>query len=496
SEPGTWNWYSTDLLYPEIRQKELASLDSEQLTQIEEEIQNGDWLVLQGKVGDLFLNTVNIQISDPRSLFEPNIVFGPFAEEMPLYSFQVINGLTSKSIVRMDTTLEVNAKVFDLYRDSERYELIHIPDFQTYFRLLSYDSEGFYVQAAKKYPEQEWFYGLEYPSLHTGKDHLLKLTWGNMIAAPSSDIYSLEEFAEASSAPLEIWVEDEKLPIKKCVVVNSPKSGDADFALLEGDIQGQLQTLLQKQNVLPETSILIIGIQTEKDGQTLQLPTGFVIQVGQEKTAFAHELSIEEVAGMESLLKEEDPDLGIYRYEQIPLIELIAILTEHRTNRMELINVPKDIFLNVSFVGEGYSRVRAHEHLLNALKKKYRFRLEHQRLTKLHWKLQVVNPDRLEPNQMDPDAEAEKEARVFDPRGYHLLTGYSLKELALYIEDQYGELIETWPHSYGKQSFVFGLDFGDFSELQRQLENEFGLRLFESDRLFNGMRVRFMHDPS
>ncbi|MEO1714422.1 MAG: hypothetical protein AAFU60_13905, partial [Bacteroidota bacterium] len=97
---------------------------------------------------------------------------------------------------------------------------------------------------------------------------------------------------------------------------------------------------------------------------------------------------------------------------------------------------------------------------------------------------------------LDPTTEVEEQVRVFDPKGYHLLTGFDLKELALYIEDQYGELVETWPHSYGKQPFVFGLDFGDFSELQRQLENEFGLRLFESDRLFNGMRVRFIHDPS
>ncbi|MEO1713349.1 MAG: hypothetical protein AAFU60_08450, partial [Bacteroidota bacterium] len=51
SEPGTWNWYSTDHLYPEIRQKTQANIDSEQMAQIDREVQNGDWLVLQGKVG-------------------------------------------------------------------------------------------------------------------------------------------------------------------------------------------------------------------------------------------------------------------------------------------------------------------------------------------------------------------------------------------------------------------------------------------------------------
>lgn len=496
SEPGTWTWSSRENQILDIRQKNQAVIGNKDLEQIRDDLQNGDWLVLRGRAGNLYLNTVNIQISDPHSLFQPTISFHPLQEEMPLYDFQVISGVGGKSTLRLDTTLASNEKVLNLYRDPERYDIIHIPGFKTYRRLLTYDSEGFYIQAAKKYPLEEWFYEMRIPTLHTKMDHLYKLVWGDLMAAPSSNIYSYEEFQESTASDLQVFLAGEELPIKKCVVVVSPKLGDPDFAILEGNISEELRQLLAKKPIAPETSLLFSSMVTEKDGQSYMLPTGFVIQVGQERQTFSYQLQMEEVVANGPFTQHEDPGEGTYNYQGIDLPNLIAILTEHRTSRMEFIDLPPDVRLSVHFSGAGFSQSRAYEHMLNALQKKYHFRLERNELNRSHWKLQVVDPDRLEPNMLEPGVEVFERVRVFEEKGYHLLTDFSLRELAGYIEDQYGEIIEPWPHSYGKKGFVFGLDFGDFSEFQRQLENEFGLRLFESQRLFSGMVVRFMHDPS
>ena len=241
--------------------------------QISDMLNQGDAITIYGKAGDISLNAVSIRIYNPNSLYEPKVWFSSWKKPEETYEFQVISREGFKTKLRIDTTNQEVKHVLDLYDDPERYDIIHIPGFQTFRRLVHSDAQSYDIQAVKKYPDRDWFYRDQLPENLDYVNHLVQLRWGELFAMPNSEIYSPEEFLENIDQPIELWFDKKQVKIKRLAVAIIPKEGDPDFLLLDELAIQQFGKMEAIRNLEPATSLFISGMTFEdEDGKELRFP--------------------------------------------------------------------------------------------------------------------------------------------------------------------------------------------------------------------------------
>jgi hypothetical protein len=240
----------------------------------------------------------------------------------------------------------------------------------------------------------------------------------------------------------------------------------------------------------PETSVVLDGIILEsREGASLLFPSGFVFQVGKATQNHQRRVKIEESDQEGPPLMETTEDL--VRFQHYPLTDLIAELTYTRVNRIEFKGLKADPVLSVELSASEYTPERAYEILLNTLQKKYRFSTHWKRINRDHWKMQIANTTKLEAALHDGENPVVEKIQVFDPDGFHLLTGVTLEELNAFLETRYGVIFDMFPNAYTEETFIFGLDFSSFEQIRKQLLDEYGLQIADANWLYDGLEVRF-----
>ena len=116
-----------------------------------------------------------------------------------------------------------------------------------------------------------------------------------------------------------------------------------------------------------------------------------------------------------------------------------------KINRIEFEGLQKDPFLNITFEGDGYDEVDAKRMILSALQKKFHFSSYREGLHIDHFRIQVMDEPKLEAAQITDEIEESDRIKVFDQKGFHLLNGFTIPELADYLEDELDILITGFP---------------------------------------------------
>ena len=265
-----------------------------------------------------------------------------------------------------------------MYEDTSRFEIIHVPGFQTKKRLVNYYDEGPLMVAARNADPDVWFYMDRLPEFHPEIGTKVAMQWGPLYAKPESEVYTFEEFQEALSADIELFFDTTRQDLQKMLLLVYPEKEDP-FVRVYVPEKHSLKTLLKE--VQPRSSIIIGGMLLKGEGNREHFyAPDFVFHIGDAQENIAWEIQVQELENVEDRSPEKLVTEDFYQFDQYPLTELIAELSGQRINRIEFEDMPANPILKVEMKAPGLSSELAYVFIMNELQKEYRFTIERKRL--------------------------------------------------------------------------------------------------------------------
>ncbi len=134
-------------------------------------------------------------------------------------NYQIIYRKAEKGLVKLDTSLATNHKTLEVFSQSNNYEILHIPDFTTEYRVI--DMSDTYRKIAASYisdpiiEELDILYLEEYDKirLKTEEEEEFTFQWGSMIYIENGASYSRKEFLRSSKVNPKLIGDERSLQI-------------------------------------------------------------------------------------------------------------------------------------------------------------------------------------------------------------------------------------------------------------------------------------------
>lgn len=165
------------------------------------------------QVGISYIDTMDqenkyLYFSDVKIKDEATSYHAPYEVDLPPTSdtytnFQILHSPSDdKTYVKVDTTQFANKNIVKAYRNSQSYELVHVPNFKTKIRVN--DSREIPAGILTIDPEMELkFSALQISQLnehYTDSDRFIRMDWGRMVSMPGIGNFSINEFRRSSAA--------------------------------------------------------------------------------------------------------------------------------------------------------------------------------------------------------------------------------------------------------------------------------------------------------
>ncbi len=216
-------------------------------------------------------------------------------KEANLFNFQVIIPDEAKTILKIDTTLVANKSIVDMYRNPEKYDIIHIPNFKTATRSVVGNptnadpvfgkshrtiSSPFFKTSKETEVDDKL---LKLPEYVGYKPSELILKWGELTANPRSKNYDLKTFLENFNTGLQLNHLLDDLVIKQLRVVIAKK--DAPYLTFDNQLPNLKDLHKTLSNLSIESSIYFDKIIINKSGRDYYLPQHFLFAIGKKAIA-------------------------------------------------------------------------------------------------------------------------------------------------------------------------------------------------------------------
>ena len=195
--------------------------------------------------------------------------------KLELFNFQLLEPIKGATILRVDT--QQNKRIFNAYKSDQKTRIIHIPNFQTATRTVAESDEinlEKVFRQASSYPIGEALYFREYVDYQPTD---LKMIFGELVANPESQNYSLGHFQE-NKGKLILQHNKEILKIKSIRLTIFDKLGKPQSHFIKIFKKNKWQQYLS--NVSYENSIYFDKIMIEKNKQPHYLGQAFVFKIG------------------------------------------------------------------------------------------------------------------------------------------------------------------------------------------------------------------------
>lgn len=326
-----------------------GQLSADLISSLREKLQTGDelYLRLEAEAEKLQIQPVLFQIGEPaKRSWTPGWRKG-IQKGGEVYGFQIINEEGRQPVLRIDTTSEKTKHILSLYQDNKQYKIIHIPGFKTRKRLVT--------ERESLFPNKEIqltnYLGFDF-DLFTLSDYTdyigkkVELHWGDLIANPESENYSVAKFQTQLQNQPQLWIGNVRYPV-------------AGFHLLivgeqnkpQRYIASRIDTLaLQKVlfKLPPNTSVYFEHVIIEQEGQHFHFPGTFGFHLTAKE---AFDLQIEP-AGQAQEPKQVMDTIGEKTrlvFQAIDLKTIISELMNLPEGKLRFANFVDNPVLNISF---------------------------------------------------------------------------------------------------------------------------------------------------
>lgn len=466
-----------------------------------QQVKPGLVITIFARLDGININTINLQLGDPMGLYRPEFRIPPPGEEAPAYSFQLLDRDGFKSILKIDTCLLQNQRILDMYRDPERYVVQHIAGFSTNERFVRPDPEWIDALRSSGSEYHCTFYTDTLPEWYGHLGKTTQLRWGKMSAMPNSEVHSWEEFLENRDQGLQLWIDNTPVALHKATLYLIHEGQPLAFEVLDSSTLHCPEKLELWKQVRPKTTCYLEGlVLRDSTGQLHHAPLRFTFSIGPPIRDQGYQVKIahRSTPPAEAPMHELTENGFNFRHYPLPLLigQLLfgfeTLPDSYIEPRLEILGNPEPVWVDVSFEGPGISEGQAFDLALKALKKTFRFNTQPGRIQGDSWQLQISNFTRLQ-QASTPQYNPELERVRRYSNGVHELNGFTLPELAFYLEEQFQEHFEynLFYLSGNDERYRFALSFSSLEVLRQQLQEEYGLILNQSDYMMQGWSLRF-----
>lgn len=243
----------------------------------------GDEVVVFGDTEDIYLSRIRIHILDPRAGYEPVVNVPDIDHHVADFSFQIVGRAGKRTLVKVDSQHPNAWRILELYQDSERYEIVHIPGFRTNRRYVTENEALLSKISAAGFDLAAGLPDVNYLPEYQGYLNLpVHLLWGTLEAAPSSENYTVAQFADASGGELFLQVGEMRFVPEAFEIVIAGKGGVPFGFRADGLHYFSLRQAFSQ--IRPETSIYFDRIVIrDSDGALKLFPAAFAFHVGADK---------------------------------------------------------------------------------------------------------------------------------------------------------------------------------------------------------------------
>ncbi len=421
-----------------------------------------------------------VRVANPDPLYYPPVPLPKMPETDERWPFQIVALPGRKTIVRLDTA--VAPHLLDVYGDTSRYELYHVPGFRTSRRFVGEQEDLFAATriavGIPLHPEVDYLRLNEWPyTPHT----YVACCVGNLCAAPELSLirpeawYGQDWFVRVGARRLDI--------VQAQLIVLEAGKRPRQYWLCGEEAPATFARL--RQTLPPPASFYLQNLVVrEAEGQLWHLPHTFAFH-----TAAAGMWHAQLTAGIEPL-----PPLPL-RFDTAltysgTLRELLIRACQVPPNRLELPPALADTLLTCHLWLDEEAWPAHRRILLETLRKAGSLHIARQwRRADDHYALIADDPSLLR-RYAATDALQEERARAlalespyFEPVG-----PLTLSELGNLLEARFGIYVSTWRPPSGK--FWFALPLHDFQQTLTVLRQQYGLSLEQTSRPLQLVVVR------
>ncbi len=177
------------------------------------------YLTIESKDGDEAQGGVlSFEIAHEHSAFDPAESYYEnrkyLGAKMPS-KYQIVYRRNQRSLVKVDTENPDNEKIVRAFSDTLKYELMHIPNFSTDYRIIEYkdDFGSSNVKQVKSSPIIDELDVHALPEFVYDEDKMAIFHWGRMISLPKVGNFSIKEFHRSRKQQPYLKIGDEEYKV-------------------------------------------------------------------------------------------------------------------------------------------------------------------------------------------------------------------------------------------------------------------------------------------
>lgn len=451
-------------------------LNAEVIENIRASVEKGDKIVLHiGSVNkEVYVAGAEIKIKDPYQAYVPEKrVKWQRSNENP-FGFQVISQEGKESVLRIDTTAEATAKVYNLYKDRKDYKILHIPDFATQRRLVIDEDEIFSkydIRRTELFANDfdRWMLS-EFTDYYRRWVHL---DWGEMQAYANSENYSVATFLNNFKKELKLNVDKKTLPILGFdILIKAGEQPPIRFITNQLNIP-EIQSALAK--IPSRSSIYFTNLIVEDASKTKHFPLHFAFHIDDPLPFDLDVTELEATTQNADYTAEFSDSTYQISYKNYRLSDLVAHLVDMQPNEVFFNQFKRNPLVNVCFASKTLPLEYGKKAIQRALEKEYNIRFNWSWYD--YYELTAVAPELLDGYRQSADPD---DARQF---------AYDLDNDTKVAELQYANLYQMAWRVGGEfriaivnntdieGTYQMTLDMQSVDDLQRNLFEQYGLEL-------------------
>jgi len=206
-------------------------------------------------------------LSEYKDLYSPNLkLSNKFTSAKEESKYQIIYQTNGKTLIKIDRMDPENEKILKAFSDESKFDIIHIPNYKTKYRIVEYKGE--YLGAAKKVIRLQP--GLDDIEIHRlpeydQEDVDLQLSWGKMNSVDKYVNFSIKQFHHSRKSNLWLTAGSERYYVNRFTIYIIDKSDNIQAYQSSSIRAYELNKVLQ--NISDETSIYIDDIIIDVDGE-------------------------------------------------------------------------------------------------------------------------------------------------------------------------------------------------------------------------------------
>lgn len=348
------------------------NLNKNVIEDLQKSIEKGDRVVIHLSAAnkDVYVAGATINIKDPYKAYKADkLVKWSRPNENP-FGFQVISQEGKESVLRIDTSAEATAKVYNLYKDRKDYKILHIPNFETQRRLVIDEDEIFSKYDIRR--TELFNNNFDRWTLSEFTDYYrrsVQLKWGVMKTYTNSENYPLSTFLDNYQEDLILQIDKKELPILGLDLLI--KAGEKPpIRFITNDLSvPEIKVFLA--NLPVRSSIYFTNIIVDDEGITKHFPLNFAFNID-DPLAFDLDITeVEDAQKIATYTSEFTDSLNQISYKNYRLSDVVAHLVGINSTEIFFNRFEKNPIVNICFASPTLPEEYGKKAIQQALTKQY-----------------------------------------------------------------------------------------------------------------------------